>query len=510
MKRIFISSVQKEFARERMLLKKFIEGNPILRRYFEVFVYELSVPARDKTTRQIYLDELRKSDVYLAFIGRDYGYVDAEGVSPTEREFDEATRLGMTRLVFVEGGCELPRVDKEASFLQKISRSLSWMRFDDGEGLLSGVYASLDEMIVAEGRLLDLPFDAARCERATMSDVSRSKIREFLVAAREKRGLSLSLSLRPEKVLEHFHLRDAGTGCLTNSALLLFGKDPQRFFLTSYVKCVQWPTSERHKPIRDHRVVTGTLFEMADSAVQFVLDKLEKRIGSRAESLDATAPMTYDIPREVVTEAIVNAIVHRDYSSNGSVQVELFHDRLLVMSPGGMHPSVDARKLAVAHPSFPVNPLLAEPLYQTGHIERMGTGLEDLFAACRKAGLKRPKIEISAHEVHLTIFRRRSQGAVRVQSGCSQGAVGALPVKDRCVKLLRSGELGKKQIAEGLGLAVRSGYLLRVLSELIEEGLVERTISDPRRKNSRLQKYRLTTSSTPSNHHSSPSPSSKT
>ena len=42
---------------------------------------------------------------------------------------------------------------------------------------------------------------------------------------------------------------------------------------------MQWPTSERRKPIKDHKIITGTLFEMADEAVAFVLDKLEKWIG---------------------------------------------------------------------------------------------------------------------------------------------------------------------------------------------------------------------------------------
>lgn len=476
-KRIFISSVQKEFARERKNLKKFIEGNPILRRFFEVFVYEANVPARDRTTKQVYIEELKKSDIYLAIIGRDYGFTDAAGISPTEREFDIATQLRIPRLVFVEGGSGFVRDDKENAFLKKISQSLSWMRFDDGEGLLSGVYASLDEIIVADGRLLDLPFDAAHCMDASMSDVSRSKVRAFLVAARERRGLSLPLSMRAEKVLEHFHLCDVKSGLLTNSAVLLFGKDPQKFFPTSHIKCVQWPTDERNKPIRDHKIATGTLFDMADAAVQFVLDKLEKRIGSRAESNDATAPMTYDIPREVVTEAIVNAVAHRDYANNGSVQVELFPRRLLVMSPGRPHPSVDIAKLAVTHPSFPVNPLIAEPLYQTGHIERMGTGLEDLFIACKNAGLPRPKLEVFAHEVHLTIYRKLPNklpnGLPDVLPNKNTFASGLSDAETRLLKLIRDRpSVSADVLAQKIGISSRA--IRAQISKLKAKGIISR------------------------------------
>ena len=147
---------------------------------------------------------------------------------------------------------------------------------------------------------------------------------------------------------------------------------------------------------------------MADAAVSFVLDKLEKWIGPRGTGVGATAPTGFDIPREVVMEAIVNGIAHRDYTSTASVQVELFPDRLLVMSPGKPHPAVDVAHLDKPHSSSPVNPLIADALYQTGHIERLGTGLEDLFKTCKSAKLPRPKIELMGGGFHITIFRKKT------------------------------------------------------------------------------------------------------
>ena len=128
-KRIFISSVQKEFASERDFLKRFIESNPILSRFFSAFVFELDVPAADKTTSEVYLEELSHCDIYLGLIGNEYGCEDSEGVSPTEREFDEATRLGLERLIMVKGGCEAKRKSKETLFLRKVSAQLTWQEF---------------------------------------------------------------------------------------------------------------------------------------------------------------------------------------------------------------------------------------------------------------------------------------------------------------------------------------------------------------------------------------------
>ena len=90
MKRIFISSVQKEFAEERKLLKRYIAKNPAYRRFFDTFVFEEDVVVADRRTDEVYLDELGKSDIYLCLIGNAYGYEDAAGISPTEREFDRS------------------------------------------------------------------------------------------------------------------------------------------------------------------------------------------------------------------------------------------------------------------------------------------------------------------------------------------------------------------------------------------------------------------------------------
>ena len=74
MKRVFISSVQKEFERERAAIKRMIESDPILKPYFSTFVFEIDAPASDKPTQQVYLKEIEKSDIYLVLIGNRYGY----------------------------------------------------------------------------------------------------------------------------------------------------------------------------------------------------------------------------------------------------------------------------------------------------------------------------------------------------------------------------------------------------------------------------------------------------
>lgn len=84
--RIFISSVQTEFAQERAALRDYLRGDPLMRRFFEVFLFE-EVPASDRRPDALYLDEVERCDLYVGLFGSAYGTEDAEGLSPTEREY---------------------------------------------------------------------------------------------------------------------------------------------------------------------------------------------------------------------------------------------------------------------------------------------------------------------------------------------------------------------------------------------------------------------------------------
>ena len=83
---LFVSSVQKELQDERRGVKQFVEGDPLLRRYFEVFLFE-DLPASDRKADDVYLEEVERCDAYVGLFGNEYGSEDAEGISPTEREF---------------------------------------------------------------------------------------------------------------------------------------------------------------------------------------------------------------------------------------------------------------------------------------------------------------------------------------------------------------------------------------------------------------------------------------
>ena len=109
--RIFVSSVQREFADERVALRDYVRGDPLLRRFFDVFVFE-DVPATDRRPDDLYLEEVERCDLYAALFGYGYGFEDDQGLSPTEREFDRATEVSAHRLIFVKGTRQNPATRK--------------------------------------------------------------------------------------------------------------------------------------------------------------------------------------------------------------------------------------------------------------------------------------------------------------------------------------------------------------------------------------------------------------
>ena len=106
-----------------------------------------------------------------------------------------------------------------------------------------------------------------------------------------------------------------------------------------------------------------------------------------------------------MTEAIVNAVAHRDYTSNASVQVMLFADRLEVWNPGELPPALTPERLREPHASIPHNPLIAEPLYLARYIEKAGSGTLDMIERCRDAHLPSPDFEERAGLFVITLWR---------------------------------------------------------------------------------------------------------
>ena len=474
---VFISSVQKELADERKALAEFIANDPLLRRFFVPFLFE-DLPASDRRPDGVYLAEVQHAAIYVGLFGKEYGGEDADGLSPTEREFDHATAAGKARLIFVKGEDDAARHPKMRTLIIKAGRQLIRRRFSTVADLRGDLYASLIEYLERTGRLFTKPFDAAACLEASLADLSDEKLRWFLGLARRGRQYPLREETAAADALEHLNLLDAGRP--SHAAVLLFGRRPQRFLPASELKCMHFHGTEVRKPIPSYQIYRGTVFDLVDQALDFVLSKINRSVGTRA--LGPQAPVDYELPREAVAEAIVNAVAHRDYASLISVQVMLFTDRLEVWNPGELHLPLTLEKLAQPHPSLPPNPLVAEPLYLAQYIEKAGSGILDMIRQCAEAGLRPPTFRQDVGCFIQTLWRP-------VTAEATAEATAEVTAEVRLASVL-AGEMTRQELQQALGLRHEEHFRKAYLLPALEADLIEMTIPD--KPHSSRQKYRLT------------------
>ena len=450
------------------MLGEYIRRDALFCRYFEPFLFE-ELPAQDVSAQKAYLDAAASSDVYLVLVGERYGYEDSEGVSPTEREYDTATANGAYRLAFIK---DVPnREPKEVAFKRKIEKDVTRnpVLFGSLEDLRSDVYASLIHYLMVKGLLVSGPIDAAIHPLARIEDLDKDKIRWFVGMAREKRRFPLQYSDENlHTILSSLHLITDEDG-VTNAALLLFAKDVQKWFPSATVKCAQFYGIRMEKPILSQQLYDGNVFEVVDRAVGFVLSRIDARVGERTAS--AQVDVSYELPVQAVTEAIVNAVVHRDYASTGSVQVMLFKDRLEVWNPGRLPQGVTIVKLSGEHQSVPVNPLLARPVYLAGYIEQLGTGTTDLISRCVALGLRRP--EFRQDESFVTVLWRKETVAGEAAGNVAGNVTGNVAgnVK-RIVLVVGGGTLTRDEIMQRLGLRGSGNFRATYLYPAIEQGYI--------------------------------------
>lgn len=404
--KVFISSVQSEFASERLRLYDYIRQDELMSQYFEPFIFEKTA-AQDTNPRQLYLDEAAASEVYLALIGQYYGNAADGELSPTEKEYNAGGEGNAYRVAFIKDLDEQPRDEREERFFRRVQNELTYRVFSNPSVLLSLVKQSLHAFLKYKGIIQEQSLDEQVRYDANMDEIDPNKVREFIRKARNKRGFPLPEDTTPIELLKHFRmLRD---GKPTNAALLLFANDPQFFFPTAVVKCAWFLTNEVMKPIEDYKTFEGDVLDQISQATSWVMSKLSLRHEARNVTPDAEA--VFELPRPVIFETIVNAVVHRDYNSKGSVQVSVFRNRVVVRNPGRLPVDLTKADLMTEHGSFPHNPFLAEALYQVGYIEKYGTGITENIRKMLEAHLLAPTIDLGGEFV-TTIWREDKEGNV--------------------------------------------------------------------------------------------------
>lgn len=202
-------------------------------------------------------------------------------------------------------------------------------------------------------------------------------------AVTKKRLTESAIEESPETVLEK--LEFISDGKLTNGAILLFGKNPQKYFINH---CIRIGRLKTETIIINDKWAKGNLFWQLEET----LNILKQYIAVRYEITGFQREDIWDYPIPALREVVLNAIIHRDYFNVAVfTQIKVYDDHIWFTSHGGLPEGITIDELKKSHKSYPRNPLIAKAFYLAGYIEQYGSGTVRVVEWMKEAGLPDPE-----------------------------------------------------------------------------------------------------------------------
>jgi len=400
--KIFVSSVIKEFEEERINLKTFIESEKLLKRYFDVFIFE-DLPAKSEAAEKIYIREVSKSNILILLLGKDYGDVGTDGLSPIEREFSHAVEKKLNILVYIKNVNIKQRNNRVVALINRIKdpkNGFIYKSFANKNDLEDAVYSSLLEFLIKKGIVKNAPFDLSICIEATYDNIDEGLVKEFLKnrALKQKVGIP-KISVKDFLIRTISVLQEEDSFLKpTCTAILFFCDNPQKFIPQSSIKIARYRGNTRIEFI-DSREIFGPFYKMLDEVEIFF--RRNTRLASKIVEFKRVDIPEY--PFEAIREAIINAMAHRDYSREGAnVQIDIFDDRIEVTSPGRLLPGLDIKNLEGIHETR--NKKICEIFHETKDMERFGTGIGKMKTYMVNYGLKHPEFREQGDFFKVTFY----------------------------------------------------------------------------------------------------------
>ncbi|KAB7790956.1 ATP-binding protein [Bifidobacterium leontopitheci] len=300
---------------------------------------------------------------------------------------------------------ELDPLDKPCYVRNRGRYSGSFIRVWDGDRKLSQY--EIDRLLENRGQPT---YDKEVIDEATVDDLMPDVLHAMLRLCREQRPRIFS-GLSDDAALRALGVTGPGAdGCIrpTLAGLLVAGNYPQQFFPRLNITFTRYQGYSKvfagGVKYIDNRTLDGPIPEIIEEALLAV--RRNMRIGGVLDG--PLRKDSYEYPEEAVREAVVNAVMHRDYSPlarGGQIQVNMYTDRLEVLSPGGLYGAVTADTIGSPGTTSTRNQTLAKLLeltpFRGGTIaENRGTGFELIASSLRENGNGEPQISST-----LTAFR---------------------------------------------------------------------------------------------------------
>lgn len=301
---------------------------------------------------------------------------------------------------------------------------------------------NLEELVLKMSRLLLIRFDEL-ISSVNIGEVNRKYFDYYIERRKKIRGVPQRYDM--ERELEK--IGAAKGKKLTNAGVLFFLDDPSRYIPGARLRVGFF--NRKGELIRQIEFY-GPIWKIVDDAHAYLLNNIERaevRIGARRERIPV-------YPEWSLREAMINAVVHRDYFIPSDVRILIHPDKLIVRSPGSFPPDFD-----IENPEhIPRNRVLCRLMYDIGYIERYGAGIERMMEECKEYPTVKLEIKSSPYKVDV-IFKRIEEEAY-------------LDEKDR--EIIAMIKIGRSltEIANEIGIS-RAAVLKRI-KKMISMGIVKK------------------------------------
>lgn len=242
-------------------------------------------------------------------------------------------------------------------------------------------------------------WDGVPLQNVSVNDLKQDTFDFF--KKRGVRSLRLSedsLSDTNEQLLENLKLKE--DRYLKRAALLLFHPDPEKFVTNAYIK-IGYFENDADLIFQDE--IHGNLFEQVEKTLDILFTKYIKAIISYENKIHRIE--TYEYPKDAIREALLNAVAHKDYSSNTTIQIRVYKDKIMIWNAGYLPENWTIETLLGNHSSNPFNPDIANAFFRSGYIESWGRGISKMTNLCIEAGLPKPQFEYEGSGM-LVVFQK--------------------------------------------------------------------------------------------------------
>jgi ATP-dependent DNA helicase RecG len=346
--------------------------------------------------------------------------------------------------------------------------------------------------------------------RARLSDIDRESVEVYLKSAAKAKRFPVDKKLPLKELLEKLQLMEKGR--LKRAALVLFGREPLKFFPSMSVRIGRFGSSK--VDLRFQESVEGSLIYCLEETIG-QLDRKFFISPVSFEGLHRIEKWQYPLP--ALREVLLNALIHRNYTGAHS-QIAVYDDRISFWNDGGLPEDLTIELLKKKHSSRPRNPVIADVCFKGGYIDAWGRGIQKILDACKDQGLPEPVFEENSGGMLVTLFNAQSETGKRAvaqvpvevttqvgtksapsrhqvgtKSAPSRHQVGTKSAPSRHqVEILHQCliDRGILELMKVVGRTDRTKFRDQVLNPLIEAEYLKMT--SPEKPRSSKQKYRLT------------------